>query len=100
MDPVDGIDLGCRQVCHNIDAVKQAAGKFFEVLNLANLVHFIQDSVQDGFDFLVRFLLEEGPLALQTALVAKKLFLVEVGNPLLFYSCSFHEVPHYTPKFR
>lgn len=80
--------------------MKQMAGKFFEVIDLTDLIHFIKDPVQDGFDFFVRFLLEEGPLALQTALVAKKFFLVEVGNPLLFYSCSFHEVTHYTPKIR
>jgi hypothetical protein len=32
--------------------------------------------------------------------MSEKLFLVEVGNPLLFYSLSFHEVTHYNPKFR
>ena len=100
MNPVDGIDLGCRKVRHTIDSMKQVAGKLFEVINLANLVHFIKDSVQDGFDFLVRLLLEEGPLALEPALVAQELLLVEVGNPPLFYRCSFHEGPHYTPKFR
>ena len=80
--------------------MKQVAGKFFEVFNLADLVHFVEDSVQNGFDFLVRLLLEERPLALETALVAKELLLVEVRNPLLLYRCSFHEGPHYTPKFR
>ena len=100
MNPVDRIDLRCRKVCYHIDPVKQMAGKFFEVLHFADLIHFIEDSVENGLDFFVRFLLEEGPLALQTALVPEKLFLVEVGDPLLFYSCSFHEVTHYTPKFR
>jgi hypothetical protein len=100
VNAVDRVDLRCRKVCYDIDPMKQVAGKFFEVLNFADLIHFVKDSVQNGFNFFVRFLLEERPLALQTALVSEKLFLIEVGNPLLFYGCSFHEVPHYTLKFR
>ena len=50
------------------------AGEFLEVLDLADLVHFFENLIQDRLDFLVRLLLKERPLAFQAALVAQKFF--------------------------
>jgi hypothetical protein len=49
--------------------VKKVTGEFLEILDFANLVHLVDDSIQDRFNFLVRLLLKERPLAFQPALV-------------------------------
>jgi hypothetical protein len=71
------------------------AGQFLEVFNLADPVHLIDDSVQDGLDLLIRFFLKERTLALQPAPVAQELFLVEIGYSLPFALFGFHEGRHY-----
>ena len=98
MNAVDGINFGGRQVRHNVDSMKQVARQFLEVFDLADLVHFIDDAVQDGLDLLIGFLLKESPLAFQPALVAKKLFLVEIGDLSFFAFCDFHEGRTITPN--
>jgi hypothetical protein len=97
MNAVNGIDLGCGQICDNVDAVQQMACQFFEVLDFADLIHLIDDAVQDRLDLLVGFLLEERPLTLETALVAQKFFFVESRDLFLLTFCEFHEGRNITP---
>ena len=90
MNAVGGVDFRRRQVRDNVDAVKQVAGQLFEIFDLADFVHLIDDAVQHRFDFLVRLLLKEWPLAFQPALVAQEFFFVEGRDPLFLALLDFH----------
>jgi hypothetical protein len=59
------------------------AGEFLEILYFADLIHLIDDSIQDGLDVFIRLFLEEWSLAFQARLMAEKLFLVK-GRDLPF----------------
>ena len=98
MNPINRVNFGRRKVRHHVDSMKQVARQFLEVFDLADLVHFIDDAVQDGLDLLIGFLLKESPLAFQPALVAEKLFLVEIGDLSFFAFCDFHEGRTITPN--
>jgi hypothetical protein len=97
VDPVDRIDFGCGEIRYDVDAVKQVAREFFEVFNLADFFHLIDDAIQNRLDFFVGLFLEERPLAFQSAFVPKELFLVKICD--LFFSSLwyFHEGRNITP---
>jgi hypothetical protein len=72
-------------------------GQFLEVLDLADLLHLIDDPIQNRLDLLVRLFLEERPLAFQSTLMAKEFFLIE-GRDLSFSTlCDSHEGRTITP---
>ena len=73
------------------------AREFLEILNLADFVHFINDSIQDRLDLFISFLLEERPLAFEPALVPQELFLVEIRDLFLSSLWCFHEGRNITP---
>ena len=73
------------------------AREFLEILDLADFVHFIDDSIQDRLDLFVGFLLEERPLAFEPALVPQELFLVEIRDLFLSSLRSFHLGRNITP---
>jgi len=75
------------------------AGEFLEVFDFADPFHFIDDSIKDRLDFLVRLLLKERPLALQAALMAQEFFFVKIRDPLSFSLFDSHKVRHYNSKF-
>jgi hypothetical protein len=56
------------------------ACEFLEVIHLADAVNLSDDPVQDSFDFLVGTFAKKGSLAFQAALMAKKLFPIEVRD--------------------
>jgi hypothetical protein len=71
--------------------VEQVACQFLEVFDFADLIHFINDPIQNGFDLLVGFLLKERALALQPAFVPQKFLFIEGGDLLFLSFCDFHE---------
>jgi hypothetical protein len=66
--------------------VEEVAGEFFEILDLADLVHLIDDSIDDGLDFFVGFLLEERALAFQPRFVPQELLFVNEAMCLFLLS--------------
>jgi hypothetical protein len=97
MNPINGIHFRRREIGDDIDSVQQVAGKFFEILDLADLVHFIDNSIQYGLDLLVCFLLKERPLAFQPALMPEKFLLVKGRDLFLSALCTCHEGRTITP---
>jgi len=67
------------------------ACQFFEVLDLADLIHLIDDPVQYGFNLLVCLFLKERALAFQPTLVPQEFFFVESGDLLFFARREFHD---------
>src|SRR5207237_5692272 len=65
--------------------------------HLANLIHLIEDAVQDRLDFFVRLLLKEWALAFEPSLVTQEFFLIEIGNLSFFALFDFHEAGTITP---
>jgi hypothetical protein len=100
VDAVDGVDFRSGKIGYDIDAVKQVACKFLEILHLADFVHFINNSIQNGLDLLVRLFLKKRTLALQPGLVPEKLFLIK-GGDVPFSALSYcHEGTEYnSPMF-
>ena len=80
MDSVDRVHFGRGEIGNDVDAVEEVAGQFFEILDLADLVHLIDDSIDDGLDFFVGFLLEERALAFQPRFVPQELLFVKRGD--------------------
>ena len=84
------MNLGRRQVGDDIDAAKQVACKFFEVLDLADAIHLFDDFIEDGFDFFVRLFREKRALAFEAALVPQKFLSIEIGDVFPSSFFSFH----------
>jgi hypothetical protein len=97
VNSVNGIDFRSGEVGHDVYTVKKVAGEFLEILDLANLIHFVNNSIQDGFNFLVRLLLKERPLAFQPTLVPQEFFLVKGGDVFFSTLCNCHEGRTITP---
>jgi hypothetical protein len=51
------------------------ACEFFEVLNLADAIHLVDDFIEYGFDFFVRLFCKKRTLALESALMPEKFLL-------------------------
>jgi hypothetical protein len=77
VNAVRGADFGCRKVRDDVDSVKEMAREFFKIFDLANPIHLIDNSIQNGFDFFEGFLREEGPLIFQPVFVPEKLLPIE-----------------------
>jgi len=99
MNPVRGINFRRREIRDAINPVKQVTGELLEVFDLADPFHFVDDSIQDRLDFLIRLFLKERPLAFETALVAQEFFFVKICDSLSFSFFDSHEVRHYNSKF-
>jgi len=97
VNSINGVDLRRGEIGHDVDTVKKVAGEFLKILDLANLVHFVNDSIQDRLNFLVRLLLKERPLAFQPALVPQEFFLVKRSDVFLSTLCNCHEGRTITP---
>jgi hypothetical protein len=100
MNSVCGIHFRRREIRNAINTVKQMTGELLEVFDLADPFHFVDDSIQDRLDFLVRLFLKERTLALETALVPHEFFFVKIRDSLSFSFFDSHEVRHYNSKFR
>ena len=56
------------------------ACEFFEVLNLADAIHLVDDFIEYGFNFFVRLFREKRTLEFEAALMAKKLLTIEIRD--------------------
>jgi hypothetical protein len=72
------VDLRRRQVGDDIDSAKQVACEFFEVFDLADAIHLVDDFIEHGFDFFVRLFREERPLAFEPTFMPEKFLTIEI----------------------
>jgi hypothetical protein len=78
MNPVTGINFGRGQIRYDVDAMKQVAGEFLEVIHFADAIDLGNDSIQDALDFLVGALAEKCALAFQAGLMPKEFLAIEL----------------------
>ena len=90
MDAVGGIDLGGREIRHDIYTLEKAAGEVFEVFDFANAIHLVDDFVEHRLDFLVRLLSKERTLNFEAAFVPQKFLAIKLRDVFLSGGFSFH----------